>query len=168
MNENWKDIPGYEGRYQVSDQGRVWSVWRGGRVSKPCVHRDGYLWVRLCFDGVDKMQFVHRLVAVAFLPSVAGKDEVNHQDLDKKNNRVTNLEWASRSDNMRHAAAAGLVPAPDNSGTKNGMAKLDETKVRQIRSMRVVATQENIAVLFGVSRRAVGQILSGKRWKHVA
>ena len=105
--EIWKDIPGYEGLYQVSNLGNVRSLRYGNRDEvrelflKP--HTNGYLQVELHKNGKRKMFTVHRLVAKAF---VDGYDEglmVNHIDENKKNNVATNLEWVSASQNVLHS-----------------------------------------------------------------
>lgn len=111
----WRDVPGYEGLYQVSDTGLVLSLPRegsGGKILRPDVTREGYHQARLCKGGEQKGWFVHRLVALAFLPNPDLKREVNHIDGDKGNNRVGNLEWATRSENQQHAYDMGLTSAP--------------------------------------------------------
>jgi len=118
--ETWKDIPGYEGRYQVSDEGRVRSidrVVRGvskagreyqrqvlGTVLRPGSCR-GYLIVNLHPSGTVA---VHLLVARAFVAGFATGLEVNHKDGNKKNNAATNLEWVTHQGNQAHAVAIGL------------------------------------------------------------
>lgn len=110
MNENWKDVAGYEGRYQVSDQGRVRGVT--GKVLSPNRQNSGYHIVHLYLGGkaTRKPALIHRLVAAAFVQG-AGPD-VNHKDGDKKHNAASNLEWATKSENMLHAHATGLATAP--------------------------------------------------------
>ena len=98
MNARWKDISGFEGRYQVSDHGEVRNV-KTGRVLKPAAFPNGYLRVYL---GRGKAHQVHRLVAAAF---VLGDNtlQVNHKDGRRDHNNWTNLEWLSCSDNHRHS-----------------------------------------------------------------
>lgn len=106
--ETWRDIDGYVGSYQVSDQGNVRSLnWRGhGGVRNLFLkkHRDGYLQVELFKDGVGRMIPVHRLVAKAFVPGYAAGLEVNHIDENKRNNVPSNLEWCTHTDNVKHSA----------------------------------------------------------------
>lgn len=166
MEYEMKEIPGYQGRYWASEHGRVWSAY-SMKFLTPMAHRDGYLKVRLCLRGVETELFVHRLVAAAFVPNPDGKPEVNHRDADKKNNAADNLEWVTRSENMKHAQAAGLLPGIDNQGEKNGQAKLTADQVKSIRALRGIKTQTAIGEQFGVSRRAIGMIFSGARWAHV-
>ena len=98
--EKWKPIPGYEGLYDVSDQGRVRSHYRGGRILQMTKTRNGYPSVSLHKAGRQTTKAVHRLVAEVFL----GPSElhVNHKDGDKTNNRARNLEWCTHAENMTH------------------------------------------------------------------
>lgn len=114
MNEVWKDIKGYEGRYQVSNMGRVRSVDHAisvpcksghynkrvhGRILKQREIGAGYYGVLL---GMRNDQIVHRLVAEAFVPGYFDGAEVNHIDEDKHNNRWDNLEWVTRHENTHY------------------------------------------------------------------
>lgn len=104
--EQWKDIPGYEGRYQVSDLGRV----RGQRgILKPQKINSGYLVVHLCYCGTRQARTVQRLVARAFVAGHFDGAHVNHKDSDRLNNAADNLEWVTRTGNMQHAKAAGRM-----------------------------------------------------------
>lgn len=111
--EEWRDIEGLEGRYQVSNHGNVRSVARmhGGRnipsvVKKLEVHWKGYhyvkVWDYIPRPYIKRKYFIHRLVAIAFLPNPEGKPIVNHLDRNKGNNHISNLEWATESENTLH------------------------------------------------------------------
>ena len=109
--EAWRDVLGYEGLYQVSDQGRVRSLDRinsagkktNGTLRKQTKNRkNGYLYVGLCKDGKRKNHSVHRLVAIAFIDNPHNLYTVNHKIEDKADNRASNLEWMSLSDNLNY------------------------------------------------------------------
>lgn len=118
MKEEWKDIKGYEGFYQVSNYGMVRSVdrftnrdggaqFRKGQLLSPGKDRWGYRFVILQ-NRTKKCKMIHRLVSAAFLDPIPGKPIVNHIDGNKSNNAVDNLEYCTQSENMRHAFATGL------------------------------------------------------------
>ena len=105
MSEEWRDVVGYEGLYQVSDQGRVKSLkWNKERILKPSMDKDGYLLVTLCAGGKPKTLKVHRLVCEAFHENLENKSDVNHLNEIKTDNRASNLEWCTRRDNINHGS----------------------------------------------------------------
>lgn len=99
--EEFKDIQGYESEYQVSNQGRVFSIKRG-KMLKPSKNTKGYLFVDLCKDGKTKHYLVHRLVAQAFLENKLQLPQINHISEDKTDNRVCNLEYCTAKYNMNY------------------------------------------------------------------
>ena len=104
MKENWKDIKGYEGIYQVSDKGRIKNV-RTGRILKTHPNKKGYLMIRIS-DGKERKGYgVHRLVAEAFIPNPDNLPQVNHKDENKLNNNVDNLEWCTLQYNVNYGTA---------------------------------------------------------------
>ena len=93
-------IPGYE-LYRASDSGHIWSC-RNGMFLKERTRSDGYKQVTLCENGRRKQEYVHRLVALAFVPPVDGKTIVNHKDEDRGNNQPENLEWCDYTYNNNY------------------------------------------------------------------
>jgi hypothetical protein len=121
--EIWSDISGFEGKYQVSNLGRVKSLSRK-RVSKDRFLTlqvdDGYYKVGLYnFCKQRKRVFVHRLVALAFIPNPLNYSVVNHKDCNKQNNNVDNLEWVTTQENTKHAMENGRMA----NGERNGWFK---------------------------------------------
>lgn len=104
MEEEWRPIKGYEGLYEVSNMGRVKSLHAPqGIILKQGTYPNGYMGANLSKDGTVNMKLVHRLVAIAFIQNPNNYEEVNHKDGNKKNNTVDNLEWCTRSYNLKHA-----------------------------------------------------------------
>ena len=132
MSEEWRDINGYEGLYQVSDQGRVKSLERTDslgrtvkeRILKPGMDRGGYLLVVLCAGGKPKTLNVHRLVCEAFHENPENKPCVNHIDENKTNNAASNLEWSTYEENNNHGThnerVAKARSKPVGQWTKDG------------------------------------------------
>lgn len=100
--EIWKDIEGFEGKYQISTWGRVRNVVTGDHI-KPYKNEKGYLKVSLHKDGVGHKKRVNRLVALAFIDNPYGLPMVNHKDGNKENNSISNLEWTTDEYNRIHA-----------------------------------------------------------------
>ena len=108
--EVWKDIPGYEGKYQISNKGNVKSLARNEKyckrpetMLKPFVCGSGYLEIIFKVKQKRQAKLVHRLVAEAFVSNADGKKEVNHKDGNKLNNDYRNLEWVTPSENINHS-----------------------------------------------------------------
>lgn len=101
MKEIWKDIEGYNGKYQISNLGNIKSLYlkRNRKLGKD---KDGYLKIELYNKGKYKSIKVHRLVALHFIPNPLNLPEINHKDGNIKNNRIDNLEWCTSSFNSRH------------------------------------------------------------------
>lgn len=116
-NEEWRDVIGYEGKYQVSCLGRVRSVERliktnrfnitklvKGRIMKLKLRREGYLEVNLWLEGKYKTHKVHRLVAMAFIANPNNYKEINHKDENKANNHIDNIEWCTSKYNVNYGS----------------------------------------------------------------
>ena len=110
--EIWKPISGYDGLYEISNRGRVKSLFfkngttfiKRDKILTPTDNGNGYLIVPLTKDGVKKNYYVHRLVANAFVQNPKGKRVVNHKDFNKMNNNSENLEWCTQKENVRYSA----------------------------------------------------------------
>lgn len=102
--EVWEDVPGYEGYYQVSSMGNIRSFHRGGRILKPHVSRNGYQFVFLSNDTSKTYWFVHRIVAITFIPNPHNYPIINHKDENKLNCSVSNLEWCTYTYNLTYGS----------------------------------------------------------------
>lgn len=137
--EIWKDIENYEGLYQISNKGRVKSLSRRvermrvgkdfsyqsqEKIRKPLKDGCGYLFVDLQLENRFKNEKIHKLVALNFIGIPEGKKEVNHKNGVKRDNRVENLEWVTRSENLSHAIRTGLrLNKFSGLGSKNPKSK---------------------------------------------
>ena len=114
-----KPIKGFEGLYEVDDNGNIYATRRqgsAGGIVKAVVSTGGYARVKLSALGRRPTFLVHRIVAETFIPNPKNYPCVNHKDGDKRNNRVENLEWCNYSQNMKHAVFHGLAKCPRLSG----------------------------------------------------
>lgn len=102
-----RDIPGYEGKYAVTEDGSVWSypnlARKTGAFLKLNISTTGYYYVSLSIKSMIKKFKVHRLVALTYIPNPDNKITVNHKDGNKLNNCINNLEWATQAENNQHA-----------------------------------------------------------------
>lgn len=158
--EIWKDIKGYEGLYQVSDHGRVKS--KKVPIKKPNLS-GRYPYINLFKNGKYKTFYIHRLVAIHFI----GESDlvVNHKDGVKTNNHVSNLEYCTQSQNIRHAWSNGLSKA--RRGELAGNAKLTANDIKIIReALEQGFTGKDLGIYFGVSGTQISRIKSRKRWNH--
>ena len=176
MSEEWRDVVGYEGLYQVSDQGRVKSLerkvpkWYGERtvkerILKPTVVYGGYLTVNLCGDN-KKWFLVHRLVCEAFHENPGNKPQINHINEIKTDNRACNLEWCTVKENNNH-------------GTRN--ARIAETKSKPVvqytlngELIKVWSSATEAERRAGFDHSTISKVANGKRktaygfiWKYV-
>lgn len=161
-SEQWADVAGYEGLYQVSTLGRVKSFQcREKIIVKPQLDNHGYLYVGLHKKGLAERFQVSRLVAVCFIPNPNNKPEVNHEDGHPLNNHVSNLTWVTHAENIRHAIFKGLRP----SGSADSRAKLSDDDVCYIRDNPDRLTGRQLAKLFNVHVMTISGVQLGKHYK---
>ncbi|MDO8671681.1 MAG: NUMOD4 motif-containing HNH endonuclease [Dehalococcoidia bacterium] len=173
----WRSVVGYEGLYEVSDEGQIQrigrgrGVKRGGRVRKQSDHKQGYKAITLYSDNQARGFLVHRIIAAAFLGPCPDGREVNHKDGNKKHNAAVNLEYLTRIDNMAHAVTGGAL---NNFGENNPMAKLTGEQVAEIRrdysfgGYRVGGLgYKALGKKYGVCWGAIRNIIKGRVWQTV-
>jgi hypothetical protein len=162
--KTWRDVVGYEGRYQVSNAGAVKNS-RTGLVLQPLPSSGGYRRVDLC-GQVVRHRLVHVLVADAFLGPCPPGHERNHRDGDKTNNAVENLEYVTSSENELHSYRV-LGKRPQQ-GSRHGRSKLTESEVADIRELRGAGrTLRELAARFQVSEPTISEIANRRIWRHV-
>jgi hypothetical protein len=163
--EEWKDIQGYEGKYQISSFGRVRNIQKGNFLN-PSPNYKGYLRVNLWKNGGYKTKVVHRLVCKAFLDNPDNKPQVNHIDGDKTNNKLQNLEWVTNDENKKHAVKLGLTARMP--GTKNGRCKITEDTAKGIiRDLKSGMRNIDIVNKYKVTKDTVSNIKRKKAWNHL-
>ena len=167
MDEEWRWVPGFEDEYMVSNLGNVMSI--GGKHGSPTMNvlrqqtmTSGYKKVCLSMGkkGVKQVG-VHRLVALAFIPNPEHKQQVNHKDGDKTNNRLENLEWVTRSENQLHACRV----LGKGKGSRFHAVKLTPSEVIEI--FKREGTYAQIGRDYGISATMVKAIKTRKSWKKV-
>lgn len=165
MSEVWRDVAGFEGRYQVSDHGRVVSLPTKRRHSALILSPtliNGYQSVVLFREGgSSRRMLVHVLVAEAFIGSRPPGMQCCHQDGSRTNNIASNLRWDTPKSNREDCIKHGTLPMGEN----HGRAKLKEEQVIEI--LKSSGTQKDIADRFGVSVTTVAQIRRRITWKHL-
>jgi hypothetical protein len=161
--ETWKDVAGYENKYQVNNFGHIKSLLRKGKILKNSVlSKTGYLCVDLCYNGKITKHTIHRLVAKAFIPNPENKEQVNHINGVKKDNRVINLEWSTRSENQLHSIRIGLRTTK---GEKNSQSKLSSDDV-----LHILESKEKYNILskkYNISISTISDIKRGYSWTHI-
>lgn len=175
QEEIWKDIPGYEGRYQITPSGIIRSLVQANAheggvknrdvplIRKHHLNTSGYPHIRLQKDSIGASICVHILVAKTFIPNPNNLPEVNHIDGDKLNNRVENLEWCTSHNNQLHAYQTGLKRRLKLE--ENPKAILNREKVLEI--FNSTLTHRELAIKYGVSRTTIGQVKYGLSWASV-
>lgn len=162
--EIWKDSPIYPDRYEVSNLGRVRNKSLN-KIMKQQFHKDGYYQITLSKNKVKQTVLVHRLVASLFCEGEEGSKEVNHKDCDKTNNSSRNLEWVTRSDNLKHAYKNKLM---EKIGSRNGRSLLKEDDVKSIKDLYIKGnTVTELSKIYKISDSTISAIINGKTWRHV-
>lgn len=167
-NEQWKEIIGYEGRYIVSNKGRIRSMVYGGRrgvILMQSSVKGGYLRVGLVKDGCKRHYLVHRLVAAAFVDNPCCLPTVNHKDFNTQNNNAVNLEWVTQRDNNNYSRAAGHYYYSEKARMKakqNRKISDDVAMLMYKEYKSGLFKQSELSKKYGVSRAFVCRLIRGK------
>lgn len=153
--------------YTVTATGDVIIV-RTGNKMKPYKMKNGYLTVKLWDGKKYHSRYVHRLVATKFCSRECSNTEVNHKDGNKQNNNVDNLEWVTKSVNMKHAYRMGLNKPSPQPGSKHGNSKLIEQDILDILDLRQKGISlAKIAELYPVTKATIWKISKNLSWRHI-
>lgn len=178
--EIWKEIPGYDGYYEVSNKGRVRSWYsrigtkvarsKAPKIRKLTMMGHGYYHVSLSLNKSKKYERVSRLVANAFIPNPENKPQVNHIDGNKLNNDVSNLEWVTCIENIMHYV--GDDPLQNENilrGEDVNTAKLTSKEVKIIRRVveKGIISKKELADIFEVHTDTIDSAANYKTWTHV-
>ncbi len=168
QQEIYKDIPEYEGRYQVSNFGRIKSLaktinttlniqYLPEKIMKCSVTKDGYIEAHLRKNNKPKIFKVHRLVGIAFIPNPNNKPYINHINGKKADNYVENLEWCTAHENVKHAYKTGLKTSLKMGA--NGNSKLTNEDYYFIIKNEHNFTKPEFANMFNVTKENIYRIL---------
>jgi hypothetical protein len=176
MKEEWKNIKGYEGYYQISNLGNLKALSRevrhpnGGvrktkeRISQGSTDGKGYKVATLSKEGNSERVLIHRLVALAFLKNKYNLPVINHKDGVKHNNKVNNLEWSTYQHNIQHSFNNKLQVVPK--GENNKLARFTQEEANFIRAMKLKYNLSNefLAKVTEVSATTIHFIINGERY----
>lgn len=156
--ERWKPVVGFEKFYEVSDQGRVRSLhFSKSKILTFCAHSNGYVRVSISDKTKIVNKYVHRLVLEAFVGPANGL-ECDHIDCDKTNNNLSNLEWVTRTEQVRRQVKTG----------HHNKVKLSPDMVRKIRAMyETKMPMKIIANYLGIGKSTISSVLSKQTWSYV-
>lgn len=171
MEEVWKYVPGYNGKYQVSNFGNVKSVYKrsrkGGDLLTPILNKDGYLQVNLSINGHATHHRVHRLVAESFVENKFNYPFVNHKDENKKNNNAVNLEWCDLPYNIRYGSRTerSFITRKCNKSFHRVLSRSDALKIRKtcIPNDRTYGIKP-LSKKYGVSPTTISAIIHDRLW----
>lgn len=169
MKEIWKDVPDYEGLYQVSNLGRIKSLYNykrnGTNILIPRIKR-GYYTIGLRKNGKRKWFLVHRLVAKAFIPNPNNLPQINHKDENKLNNNIKNLEWCSVSYNNTYGTRIQRVRT--KTSKKVLQYDLSGNFIKEYESVSSAAKSNKIKTISSVTKCCQGKWkqAGGYIWKY--
>jgi hypothetical protein len=159
--EDWIKIKGYED-FEINRNGRIRNIV----THKKKLHYNNGNYFKVSF-GAKKAAYLHRILAIAFIPNPENKREVNHIDGNKLNNALSNLEWATSKENIRHAFKNKLIiPCK---GTHKPSNKLTEMQVKKIRREYLFGKNGyyRLAKKYDIGITTARNIINRKKWKHI-
>jgi hypothetical protein len=152
MNEQWKDIKGYEGIYQVSNTGKIRSIKRDKLLKQQII--GNYRAVRLSKDNIQKVHYVHRLVAEHFIDNPKGYKYIKHKDDNMSNNRADNLQW---------------IPKPNDRNKSRSVSKILDGTTLEVYDTVTQAAEENNLSTSSIIKvcRGLQKTAGGYEWRYL-
>ena len=174
QREDWRSVEGYDGLYEVSENGSVRSLrFRNRNIDAPRLvplilkgidSGNGYLRVALQAGNVSRLRSIHRIVLIAFRGPAPAGCEAMHLDGTRTNNRLSNLAWGTRKENHSHKIQHGTTQR----GIRQWRARFTEKDVLEIRAaVSAGVRQTDLADEFGVTKSAIHAIVARKSWAHL-
>lgn len=168
MSEVWKDVVGFEDYFMVSNTGKVWSK-RTNKELKQYKVKSGYMTISTRIGGRSGKLYglrIHRLVAEAFIPNPEGKPHVNHKNLDKKDNNLTNLEWVTASENVVHYYSSVESSGGSRKYAARHLSSDEASFIRQVYVPRdPVYGARALSRRFGIPHSSILSILNFKTYR---
>tara|TARA_R110000822_G_scaffold309874_1_gene440513 strand:+ start:1683 stop:2177 length:495 start_codon:yes stop_codon:yes gene_type:complete len=163
--EEWRDIKGYEGYYQINLLGEICNIKRGSSVARHINRNTGYYQVTLTKQKVRKTVYHHRVVASIFIPNPDNKPCINHINGDKSDNSVLNLEWCTHKENTHHAMSEGLWISRKG----EDVGKLRNNQVLKLREKYATGeyTHRELGKEYGLNQSNVSRIVNRKTYKDI-
>ena len=165
--EQWKDvyINGKLTNYLVSNHGKVFSK-STKRILAPTKNKE-YPQVKISASNREYTRKIHRLIAEAFIPNPDNKPEINHKDGNRGNNELTNLEWVTHSENVKHAYDTGLTKIRHGINASN--SKYNDEQIHEVcKLLEEDKGNRYIVSKTGVGDSAISNIKNGRQWTHIS
>lgn len=157
--EIWKPVKDYENLYEVSNFGKIRSL-KKNKLKTEQLSKNGYSVINLYVGKSIKREYLHRIVAQAFIPNLDNKPQVNHIDGNKQNNHVENLEWVTSNENLKHAYKMGLrLPSSQN---------ITLEQVKYIKQNPKNLSRKQLAKELNISYWSICNIYQGRTFKEVS
>ena len=164
--------------YIVYRDGRIYrkqrKSWNGkamiinkAKFLKQTIGSNGYKTVHIIRNKKGKNEYVHRILAEKFIKNLENKKTINHKDGNKLNNKISNLEWATHSENNQHAFNTGLKKGHKYFGEANHQSKITNEKVIELRKLKGVKKLKELSKIFKISMGQISSIQSKISWKHI-
>jgi hypothetical protein len=163
MSEVWVSLIGFKFKYEVSNKGRIRNQY-GRYLCGPKLSSKGYLRVNLRLEnGEPKVFYLHQIIASIFVQNKNNKEQVNHKDGNKLNNKACNLEWVTNQENRDHAVKHGLHARGEV------CSKFTNENIIEIRRLydNKILSQYKIAKLFNSRQQTISKIVRREAWKHI-